>query len=163
MRLLVERLGLERVDGGTLFRAMAADRGLTLAEFGLLCEQDDTIDRDLDDLLAARLVEGDVILESRLAGWLAHRSSEVDDALTVWVACDETERARRCAQRDGGTVASNLAANRERERTERDRYRSYYGIDIAEMSPYLLVLDSTELGPRELADRVVAALADAVA
>lgn len=144
-----------------MFRAMAADRGMTLAEFGALCESDDSIDRDLDDRLAARLVQGDVILESRLAGWLAFRSPEVDDALTVWVACDEIERARRCSQRDGGSVDANLAANRERERTERTRYLGYYGIDLAEMSPYRLVLDSSAAAPAHLAEQVIAALADA--
>lgn len=158
VRLLVERLGVERVDGGTIFRAMAADRGMTLAEFGLLCEHDDSIDRALDDRLAARLVEGDVVLESRLAGWLAHRSPDPHGVLTVWVACDEYERARRCALRDGGSAGGNLSANRERERTERARYLSYYGIDLAAMTPYRLVLDSTASTPEQLADQIVAVL-----
>lgn len=154
-RRVASALHVEHVDGGTLFRAMAAERGLSLAQFAALAEGDETIDRALDARLTDRARTGGVILESRLAGWLAQRG-EVD-GLRVWIACDEQERARRVAGRDGHDAAEALATNQVREASERARYLGYYGIDLADLSVYDLVLDSTERSPDELVAEVVAA------
>lgn len=152
-KLIVETLGLAHVDGGTIFRSLAAEAGIGLAEFSARAEGDDRIDRQLDDRLTARAREGDVILESRLAGWLAHRADL--PGLYVWVHCDEHERARRVAARDGDDADAALAINRRREASEAHRYRSFYGIDIADRSIYSMIVDSTSLDPAGVARRVV--------
>ena len=148
-------LGLDHVDGGTVFRTLASEHGLSLAEFARVAEGDDSIDRALDDRLLARAVEGDVVLESRLAGWLATRGSV--PALRVWIACDERERALRVGGRDGHDGEAALLANREREASERARYLSYYEIDLTDLGIYDLVIDSTATGPEAIVDQIVAA------
>jgi cytidylate kinase len=50
-----------------------------------------------------------------------------------------------------------LADNEERQRVERGRYLALYGVDLADLSIYELVLDSGELRPAALADRIVEA------
>lgn len=156
-RVVAERLGIERLDGGTVFRALATESGLSLAEFAQRAEADDRIDRDLDDRLTQRATDGDVVLESRLAGWLAHRAGL--GGLKVWIACDEVERARRVGERDGHSADVALATNRIREASERQRYLGYYGLDLADLSVYDLVLDSTVTGPDDLIARIVDAAA----
>jgi cytidylate kinase len=94
-----------------------------------------------------------VVLESRLAGWLARRGSV--DGLRVWISCDEHERARRVAGREGHQVSDALVANQAREASERTRYLSYYGIDLTDLSAYHLVLDSTAATPEELVEQIV--------
>lgn len=141
-------LGVPRLDGGTVFRAMAAEHGLTLAEYGALAEHDAAVDLELDGRLAAAARQGDVVLESRLAGWIAQ--NEGVEALKVWIGCDEGERAARVARREGVHLDAALAANRSREASEARRYREYYDIDLADLSPYDLVLDSTSTPPGEL-------------
>jgi predicted cytidylate kinase len=141
-------LGIERLDGGSVFRGLAAERGLSLAEFGRAAQDDPGVDLELDTRLAARARAGDVVLESRLAGWIA--TNEGLDALRVWVACDPEERARRVADRDGLAVDAARAANQVREASEAGRYREYYGIDLGDLSIYDLILDSTTTTPDEL-------------
>ncbi|MCU1357182.1 MAG: family ATPase [Acidimicrobiales bacterium] len=148
-------LGIEHLDGGTAFRAFAAEEGLSLAEFAQRAEVDPTIDQALDRRLADRIAAGDVLVESRLAGWWAHRGDHA--GLRVWIDCDERERARRVGSRDGHDLADALATNRSREASERARYLEYYGIDLTDLTIYDLVLDSTSTGPDELVDRIVAA------
>jgi cytidylate kinase len=148
-------LGLAHIDGGTVFRSLAAEQGLTLAEFAEVAEADDTIDRALDARLTERAAAGDVLLESRLSGWLATRAGL--PALRIWIGCDEAERAARVGLRDGQGTEEALRHNREREASERERYLEYYGIDLADLTIYDLVLDSTTAGPSELVDQVVAA------
>lgn len=149
-------LGIEHVDGGTVFRAMAAERGLSVGRFSQLAEADPAFDLELDERLAARAREGEVLLESRLAGWIV--TNEGIDALRVWVACDPDERARRVARREDRSPTEARAANDLREGSERRRYRAYYGIDFTDLSIYDLCLDATSAAPEQLAIELVAAI-----
>jgi CMP/dCMP kinase len=152
-RAVAVELGVPRLDGGTVFRSIAAERGLTLAEFGALAERESSVDLELDARLAAAARAGDVVLESRLAGWIA--TNEGVDGLRVWVGCDEQERARRVAEREGIAVDVALAANRSREASEALRYRTYYDIEIGDLTPYDLVLDSTSVPPDQLVSEIL--------
>jgi cytidylate kinase len=156
-RLVAARLGVEHLDGGTVFRTLAAERGMALAEFGALAESDPAIDRELDARLAARARQGDVLLESRLAGWIL--ANESLDGLRVWIACDAGERARRVSGRDGGSLDEAVAANEAREASEAARYQAYYGIDITDLGVYHLVLDSTSAEVADLVEVIAAAAA----
>lgn len=154
-RKVAAELGVEHLDGGTVFRTVAAEQGMSLAAYAALAEHDENIDRALDDRLTERAHRGDVLLESRLSGWLATRAGL--PALRVWIACDEVERARRVGGRDGHDADEALAHNQQRERSERARYLGYYDIDLTDLSIYDLVLDSTDVGPEELVAAVVTA------
>jgi CMP/dCMP kinase len=147
---------LEHVDAGTLFRALAAEQGMDVAAFGRHAAAHPDVDVQLDARMAARGRRGGVVLEGRLAGWVATR--EGLPALRVWVACDDATRAARVAQREGTDPATALAANATREASERDRYKRTYGIDLADTSIYDLVLDSTATDPPALVAAVLSAL-----
>ncbi len=159
-RLLKEMLGVPYVYAGQIFRQEAADRGLTLAEFGALCEADDSVDRALDDkqkqLLRDAAEQEGLVLEGRLSGWLAQEVGV--DALRIWVHCDEDERIRRIVERDGGDQSAQRQATLRREDSESARYHRYYGINMGDMTPYHVVLDSTHKTPEALAADVIAAL-----
>lgn len=155
-RRLRDLTGLPYAYAGQLFRDEAAARGMTLAEFSRLSERDPAMDRALDARQVALLREGGLILEGRLAGWLAHR--EGLPALKIWVVCDEDIRMGRVTQRDGDDIDVQREVTLEREASEAGRYRRYYDIDLAEMEPYDLVLDSTDATPDDLADQVLAAM-----
>ncbi|MGI8755265.1 MAG: (d)CMP kinase [Acidimicrobiales bacterium] len=152
-RRVADDLEIAHLDGGSVFRALAAERKVSLAAFALLAESDAAIDRALDDRLTERAVAGDVLIESRLAGWLAAAVGLV--GVRVWLGCDDTERARRVAARDHLTVEEALGANAAREGSERARYLAYYDIDLTDQRPYHLVLDSTTRSPDELAAEIV--------
>ncbi len=153
-RLLAAELELDHLDGGTVFRAMAAERGYSLAEFVGIAEHDHEIDHALDDRLTDRARAGDVVLESRLAGWLATRAGL--PAVRVWLACDDTERARRVGGRDGHDLEVAIAANRDREASERVRYQQYYDIDLLDLTVYDVVLDSEHRSPEDLVAEIAA-------
>ena len=138
-QLVAHALGIERVDGGTVFRAMAAEAGLDVGEFSRVAEGNPEIDLELDQRLADRVRADDVVLESRLAGWI----------VTI---------ERLTATFREGEFDAEIVANRAREASERRRYRTYYGIDLDDRSVYDLVLDSTSRSPQAIAESIVAAL-----
>jgi predicted cytidylate kinase len=152
-RLVAEALELARVPGGEVFRQLAAEAGMTLAEFGRLAQSRPDIDRELDDRLEAHAREGGCVIESRLAGWIVDRAGLL--AVRVWVDCDELVRAARVAERDGSTPEQALADNQARSDLERARYRTVYDIDLDDRSIYDLVLDSSREPAVALADVIV--------
>jgi len=154
-RLVAARLDLAIVPGGEVFRAMAVEHGMSLPEFGRYAADHPEVDVELDQRLAARAREGDVVIESRLAGWIAR--NEGLPAVRAWVDCAPEVRAERVAAREGASVERALADNLERERVERDRYLALYGIDVGDRSIYDVLVDSSTRPADEVAEEIVAA------
>jgi len=154
-RLVSTRLGLVHLDGGAVFRQLAVDRGVTLAEFSRFAEAHPEIDVELDRRLGARAREGECVLESRLAGWIATNEGLI--AVRVWIGCSDETRAARVARRERISVDEAAALNRAREASEHARYLAFYGIDLSDRSVYDLMLDSGMAPPDELADAIVTA------
>ena len=123
-RLLERSLQLPYIYAGQLFREEAARRGMTLAELNALAQDDPAIDLALDEQQLEFLRRGGVILEGRMAGWLANHDGI--PAFKVWVVCDEDERIRRLVQRDGDDAQTQAASMADRVSRERDRYARYY-------------------------------------
>jgi predicted cytidylate kinase len=151
-RKLAEVLDLPHHYSGQIFRDMAKERNLTLAALGDLAERDPTIDRIIDDRQVELLRTGPVILEGRLAGFLAHRDAV--DAYKVWFHAEPYVRAERITRREGGDVEERMAEMRIREASERKRYLAYYGFDVSDLGIYDLVVDSTDRTPLEVVEDV---------
>lgn len=152
---LAEALDVEFRSTGEIFREMADEHGMSLDEFGDHVGDHPEIDRELDDRQRKRAEAGDVVLEGRLSGVVA---SEVAGALTVYLEAPARVRAKRVADRDGLDEAEAFDAMWEREAKERERYHRIYGVDPDDPRHYDLVLDSSELGPDEIVEAILAEL-----
>lgn len=136
---VADTFDLEHVSGGDIFRSLAEERGHTLAEFNALAEEDDAIDRDLDRRLRETAREGDdLVLESRLSGWMAGEFAD----LKVWLDAPLSVRAARIAEREGTSPEQAEAETSTREESEQKRYHEYYGIDFADRSIYDLAVNT---------------------
>ncbi|MCS7172295.1 MAG: AAA family ATPase [Armatimonadetes bacterium] len=154
-RALAGLLGLRYLSAGEVMRRWAAQRGITLLRFSELAEQDHSIDRELDRLQVEMAREGDLVLDSRLGGWF------VAADMKVWLKAPVEVRARRVSEREGIPVEAARAELQHREESERRRYREIYGIDLDDLSPYHVVLDTSLWGPEEVTE-ALALLARAV-
>lgn len=128
---------------------------MDLPAFGAYAVSHPEVDVELDRRLAERARAGGVVIESRLAGWIAYH--EGLDGLRVGLRCDEMVRAERVAGREGISLDRALADNADREKVEHDRYLALYGIDISDMTPYDLVVDTGTLESEAVCDRIVTA------
>ena len=155
-RRLSERTGLEHVNVGRIFREVAGELGISLAELGCRAEADGGIDRRLDERMTERAQAGGCLLEGRITGWMMHRQHLA--ALKVWVQADLDTRARRVAGRDGQALEEATTAILERERSERKRYAAHYRIDLSDLSIYDLVVDSGGTDAEGLCSRVEAGM-----
>jgi cytidylate kinase len=112
---------------------------MDLAEFGNLAEKDPCFDRMIDEKQKeiSRDYE-DIIIEGRLSAWF------VPDAdLRIWLFAPLETRVMRIQVRDDcGDIGTATRLTKEREASEAARYRTYYNIDIQDLSPYHLILNS---------------------
>jgi len=136
---IAERFDLDHVSGGDIFRSLADERGYSLVEFNALAEEDDSIDRDLDRRLRETARDrDDVVLESRLSGWMAGDYAD----LKVWLDAPLEVRAARIADRENSTPETARRETKAREDSEKRRYREYYGIDFEDQSIYDLAINT---------------------
>ena len=155
VRAIAERFDLEHISGGDIFRELAAESGLSAVEFNARAEDDPEIDRDLDRRLASVARErDDVLLESRLAGWLAGDAAD----LRLWLDAPLGVRAARIADREGKSLTVARSETERRETSEAHRYAEYYDIDIGDRSIYDLTLNTARWSP----DAVTAIVTTAV-
>jgi len=143
--------GIDLISAGEVFRRMAAEHGMDVAEFGKLAEKDPSFDRMIDERQKElALAHEDIIVEGRLSAWFV---PEAD--LKVWLFAPVECRVTRIQSRDTITdLATATELTREREASEALRYQTYYGIDISCMTPYHLVLNSDLMGVEELGEIV---------
>lgn len=141
---LADRLGYDHVSGGDIFRSIADERGLTPLQLNRRAEEDDTIDRDLDRRLRTTARDqDDIVLESRLSGWMAGEYAD----FRVWLDAPLDIRAERIADREGKPVSQAREETQARAKSEAGRYEAYYGIDIEDRSVYDLVVNTARWGP----------------
>lgn len=152
-RLVAEKLHLEVIISGDIFRQLAKESSMSLARFGSACELDPEVDRRLDQ----RMVEiarsrDDLLLEGRLTAHMLTRHGI--PAFRVYLGADLEVRAARVAEREGGTARQRKEEIMEREECEARRYLAYYDIDIHDRSIYDLVIDTTCRTPEQVADLI---------
>lgn len=136
---LAEELGLEHISGGDIFREMAAENDMTPVEFNEYAEEHENIDRELDErLYEIATSRDDVVLESRLAGWLAGDHAD----FRIWFDAPLQVRAERIAEREGKDVEVALEETKRREESEKKRYMEYYNIPIEDLSIYDVVYNT---------------------
>jgi CMP/dCMP kinase len=140
-KLLAEYYELELISSGEIFRRLAKERGMTLAEFGSLAEKDPSIDLAIDKNQRAIIrCQDNLVLESRLAG---HMASGVPNVLKIWVKAPLPVRVKRIQKREkSASFDEEFKKTVLREKSEALRYTNYYNIDIGDLSIYDIVIDS---------------------
>lgn len=152
-KLLENRLGLTYVYSGEIFRRLAKKYKMSLEEFGAYCERHREVDEELDNYQLELLRKGNVIVEGRIAGWLAYRSNIA--AVKVLLDAPIDVRAQRIVKREYGDVEKRKKEIVKRERSEATRYKTYYHIDVRDTSIYDVIIDTTDKSPEKIADIIM--------
>lgn len=153
-RSLAERTGMEMFVFGRLFRELAEEQGIDLAELGRKAEEDFSIDEMIDARLLQTAREKDhIILESRLAAHMLTRAGI--PAFRIYLHASVPVRAERIGRREGESAQQAEEAMLARARSEAARYQKYYGIDIDDRSIYDLVVDTGPLTPDQIVELIV--------
>lgn len=148
-KLLAQQLGYRYISGGEVFHDIARQRGISVTDVNKLAERDSSLDHEVDRRQRELAQRGDCVVESRLSGWM------VEADLKVWLKAPSQIRAERVAAREGRSVAAAEAELVERERSEWARYEQLYRINVDDLSPYHLVIDTTKWSAEAIAEALV--------
>ena len=149
-RILADKLNFQRASTGDFFREVAKEKGLTLNELDKLSLTDDSVDL-LTDKRTEEFgrVNDNFIMESRLA---AHF---IKDAYKILLVCDN-RRYDRVSERDHISLEQARKETLEREETYSERYGKLYNLaDFNDPKYYDLVIDTSELTPEEIIDKII--------
>lgn len=149
--LLKDKLKLEYVYAGAVFRKMAKEKKMSLEDFGEYATKHPEIDKELDlKMIVLAKSKGDHLLEGRMVGALVHK--EKIPALKIWLDASMETRAKRLTVRDSFTYEEAIQKMTRRDDCDRKRYMDLYGIDPATSECYDLKLNSDNLLPEQLAE-----------
>ena len=137
-RKIAEEFNLRHISTGELFRQIAAERKLSLAELSHEAEKNISVDVLLDERTRAEISNGCVVIDGLLAGWMSRGFI----ALKIYLATSYRLRIARIAIRDDISYVQAEKSTILRESIEKRRFKSLYGIDIYDLSIYDLVLNT---------------------
>ena len=153
-KMIARQFKLRYVSAGQLFRDLAKEKSVSLEELSKQAANSSDIDRMIDERSAAEAEKGDTVIEGQLAAWMAKDLAQV----RIYLKAPDEERIARIANRDHLNYEVARRQTLERERIQRERYRRYYGINIDDLSPYNIVIDtgsrSVESTSAELMSRI---------
>jgi len=137
-KMIAKQFKLRYVSAGQLFIALAEEKALSLEELGKEAANSPEIDRMIDERSATEAAKGDAVIEGQLAAWMAKNLAQI----RIYLKAPDEERIARIANRDHLDHETARNQTLERERIQRDRYKRYHGIDIDDLSPYNIVVDT---------------------
>ncbi len=136
---IAEKFGFTHISAGIVFRELAEEKGITLEEFSKLAEENHEFDRELDNR-QKELANGaeNAVVDGRLSGLI------MDADLKVWLKAPLEVRAKRVCEREGKDYSVALEDVRNRGDSELKRYKEIYDINLRDLGPYDIVIN-TEL------------------
>jgi len=137
-KYLQKEFGYDLISAGEVFRQLAAEAGMNLADFGAKCEENPAVDQMIDERqkeIGER--SDDIVIEGRLSGRMVENAD-----LSIWVSASLQCRSERISNRDGLDAELSFSITKERQLCEARRYLEYYDIDIDDLSIYDLVISS---------------------
>jgi cytidylate kinase len=151
-KIVADTLGLRFIN--FTFRSLAQERNMDLEKVLALAAEDDSWDREVDSRQVALAREsGGCVLGSRLAVWMLEEAD-----LKVYLRARPKTRAERIHKREGGSLELVAAFTAERDRQDHERYLRIYNIDNDRYGFADLIIDTDDLGPAEIAARIIAAV-----
>ena len=151
---LSEKLNIPYISAGSVFREMAAEKGMTVLEFSEFAEGNDDIDKEIDKRQAEKAKLADnLIVEGRLSAYF------VDNAdLRVWLVTPFDVRSKRISEREDKSVDVAKSEIITREKSEALRYKEIHNIDISNMEIYDLIVNTDSFDPESISEIIIQTL-----
>lgn len=154
--LLKEDLGYEVYRNGEYFRKLAKEKNMSVTEFNEYVKDYPEIDIQIETSAKEYAMTHDnLIIDARL-GWYA-----VPESFKIYLKVDIDEAARRAFNDPNRKDTENFNSIEEQKedminrfKLENERYFNVYRVRKEDMSNYDLIIDSTNLTPEQVKDKI---------
>ena len=159
--IIAKKSGFKSYYMGGIRRKIAKEKGMTLEEYNRLGETDPSTDRDIDEYQKKLGEDEDnFVIQGRISFFF------IPHSIKVYIHVDPKVGAQRIwkdlqknpSARNEGRINSLEDVERSiemRMRSDKIRYRKYYNIDVYDPKHYDLVIDSTNISPEKVAEKIL--------
>lgn len=157
MELLAKKLRYKSMDGGQMRRKMAKEKGMTIEEFAKYAEKHPELEHQTDDRLTKLAMQGKIVIQSRV---LPHfkEIQRLPSVYLLYLTASKKVRAERIAKREGLSKAQVMRNIALRDGSDVIRFKNAYGIDILKTKVYDLVVNNSQLTPKQTVNLVLSKL-----
>lgn len=157
-KLIAEKLGIQYYSTGQAFRDLAQEMNMTLEEFTKYVEKNPKIDERLDEKIEKIAQKGNIIIDSQLSG---HILKTIAD-FKIILLCPLEIRVKRMAERDNTDYEKKLKETKLREKSELERFKSLYDIDLSDQETlkriYDLIINTENLTIEDIVEKILTKL-----
>lgn len=132
------------------FRDLARELGVEFQKVQDAASLDTRYDYLTDAQLLRASLADNVVVGSRLAGWL------VAADVCIWLHAPLDVRAQRIYKREGGSLQEVSIKTAKRDAQNAERFQSLYGIDVQDHAPFEFTINTTRLGIDDVAKAILA-------
>lgn len=149
-KYLARRFKLRHYSAGDFMRRIAKKRRISLLELGRMAEKSRAIDREVDNMTKKLGKRDNFVMDSRI-GW-----HFIPKSIKVFIKVDVNEAAKRIFRQKRGVEKENLSYAqtikniKKRRKSEKLRFKKYYGLDIADLSNYDIIIDTSKLNIEQM-------------
>ena len=154
---VAKKLKLKHYSIGDLMRKIAKEKNISLIDLSKLAEKDTSIDTELDKKNIELRDEDNFVIDGRLTAYFSPYAD-----LKVFLDCEDKVRAERILKdkregEKGKNIQQLTKIIKQREQSERKRYKELYNIDYHDKKLYNLMIDTTNLSINEVVEKIVTA------
>jgi len=155
-KLLSKKLNLKHYSTGDFMRQMAKEKGTSLLELSKIAETDRNIDKELDKRQEKLGKEEDnFVIDGRLSAYFIPKAK-----FKIFLDCNDEVRAERILKDAREEEKSDdkdgmLKKIKQREESERKRYKEYYGYDYHDKANYNLLIDTSNLTVEQIIKKLI--------
>jgi len=157
-RLLAKKLGYRFYSIGDLRGRWAMERGMTINDLNKLGEHEEWTDKKADEYQSKLgKLEDNFVIDSRLSFHF------IPNSFKVFLAVDMATGAKRVfnderLDEETGSPEELKKTLEDRIKSDDIRYKKLYGLDFKDKKHYDLIMDTTDLTPHQVADKIILAI-----
>ena len=154
-KLLSKKINYRHYSSGDFMRGLAEERKISLLELSKIAEKDKSIDLEIDERqIQLGRKEDNFVIDGRLSFHF------IPDSIKIFLDASFEERAKRILadkirKEHNVDLESTKAKMKTREESEKKRYKEYYNIDINDQNHYDLIIDTSNLTPEEVVNKIL--------
>ncbi len=156
--VLKERLGYEIYRNGQYVRKLAQEKGMSIVEFQVYLNEHPDLDKQIEKSAKEYADLHDNLIVDAKLGWYA-----IPNSFKVYLKVDidvSVKRAFEDKNRKATESFENLEEAKEkilyRHKEETKRWIEEYNVNRDDMSNYDIVIDTSNISPDEVADKIIA-------
>ena len=162
-KMVSSLLNYEHLSAGDFMRDMAKDRGISLIELNKIAEQDESIDRELDERNREIGKRENVVIDGRLGFHFIPESFKVfleldPEIASLRILKDRETNSNRHTETNGSfdTKEAIMESIDDRLLSERKRYKNLYGIeDLTSHNNFDLVIDTSQIPLEKVSQQII--------